>query len=316
MRTVFLGTPEIAIPTLRAMANDAALRPVGVFTQPPARRSRRGQATSSPVGEAGLRLGLDVHEVQSVSAGAAFETLAELVPDAIVVVAFGQILKQNALDLPRYGCLNFHPSMLPRYRGAAPVQRAILDGVTESGLTIMRLVKKLDAGPILKQQAWRMDEGKDAEELLTEAGELGAPLMLDVLRSLKDGLDAMPQNDELATYAPPLEKSDGVLDFGASARELVNRVRAVKGWPKAQCWLDLPDRGETRIIVHAGTPGNADQTGKPGEVLAINKQGIVVACGRGAVSLGELQLEGKPKQSAWDVANGLRLKPGVKFRVK
>lgn len=313
MRTVFLGTPGIAIPTLRAMAARDDLRPVGVFTQPPARRSRGGGQSSSPVGAEARRLGLLVHEVQAISKGESLEALTELRPDVIVVVAFGQILKKSVLELPRHGCLNFHPSMLPNYRGAAPVQRAILEGVVDGGLTIMRLVKKLDAGPIIKQVPWRMAEDKNAEELLAEAGELGAPLMLEVLRDIEN-ITPVEQDDDAATYAPPLEKADGVLDFKAPAVEVRNRVRAVQPWPKAEAWLDLPDRGETRVIVHRAKLAEHGGSGVPGEVLAINEEGIMAGCGQGSVCLQELQLEGKPRKPARDVANGLRLKPGAGFR--
>ena len=314
MRTVFLGTPEIAIPTLQAMAGSEAFRPLAVFTQPAARRSRRGKAESSPVGTAARELDLPVHEVEAVSKGESLDALAALKPDVIVVVAFGQILKKAVLELPRFGCLNFHPSLLPHYRGAAPVQRAILEGVVEGGLTVMRLVKKLDAGPILLQQPWRMDAGKNAIELLEEAGRLGAPMMLEVLARLEAGIEARAQDESAVTFAPPLAKSDGELHFAAqSATQIINRVRAVQPWPKAEAWI-LGSDGDTRVIVHHAEPSGDERSGTPGEVLAINQQGIMVACGQGSVSLTELQLEGKPRKPARDVANGLRLKPGARFR--
>ncbi|MCB9894177.1 MAG: methionyl-tRNA formyltransferase [Planctomycetes bacterium] len=312
MRTVFLGTPEIAIPTLRAMSAVEEYRPLAVFTQPAARRSRRGRPEPSAVGAVAGELGLPVHEVEAVSKGEALEALIALAPDVIVVVAFGQILKKAVLERPKHGCLNFHPSMLPAYRGAAPVQRAILEGVVDSGLTVMRLVKKLDAGPILLQRPWRMDPAKNAIELLAEAGDLGAPMMMETLAKLDAGIEPRMQDESGVTFAPPLQKSDGELHFAASAVELVNRVRAVQPWPRAEAWL-LGEH-ETRVIVHHAQIAESAQSGRPGEVLAINQQGIVVACGSGSVCLGELQLEGKPRKPARDVANGLRLKPGAQFR--
>lgn len=312
MRIVFLGTPELAIPTLRAIAGRDAFRPLAVFSQPPARRSRRGRKSSSPVGVEARKLELPVHEVETVSKGEALDRLIELRPDVIVVVAFGQILKRTVLELPKHGCLNFHPSMLPAWRGAAPVQRAVLDGVMESGLTVMRLVKKLDAGPILYQRPWRMDTNKNADELLEEAGELGAPMMLDVLERI-DGITPIEQDDEKATYAPPLTKDDGVLDLNEDARSVVNRVRAVQPWPRGE--LRLTDGGrEIRVLVHRARVTEDAHSEPPGTVTAINSQGIVVACGVGSVHLVELQLEGKPRRHARDVANGLRLKPGARFR--
>jgi methionyl-tRNA formyltransferase len=312
MRTVFLGTPEIALPSLRAMAASAEFRPQAVFSQPQARRSRGGGAESSPVAVEARKLGLVVHEFEKVSKGAALDELVRLRPDVIVVVAFGQILRRDVLELPRYGCLNFHPSMLPKYRGAAPVQRAVLDGVVESGLTVMRLVKQLDAGPILLQRPWPMNPAMNAEKLLTEAGELGAPMVMEVLGRLETGINAMPQDESAVSFAPPLTKADGELRFGESARQVVNRIRAVQPWPKSEAWLKLDTR-EVRMIVHAATLVAGG--GKPGEVLVANKHGIVVACSPGAVCLTEVQLEGKPVRPAFDVANGLRLKSGATFRV-
>jgi methionyl-tRNA formyltransferase len=171
----------------------------------------------------------------------------------------------------------------------------------------MRLVKQMDAGPILLQRPWRMDPAKTAAELLAQAGELGAPMVLDVLRRIST-ITPLPQDESRVTFAPPLTKADGELHFTEPAIRVLNRVRAVQPWPKAQAFLDA-----TRVLIHRAEP--ADGSGSPGEVIAINARGIVVACGDGAVCLLEAQLEGKPARPARDVANGLRLKPGARFRV-
>lgn len=306
MRTAFLGTPEIALPTLKLLAASEH-RPLGVFTQPAARRSRRGQLESSPVGALARELGIPLIETDSVSTGESLEALQALKPEVIVVVAFGQLLKRAVLELPVHGCINLHPSMLPAYRGAAPVQRAVLEGVVDSGLTVMRLVRKMDAGPILLQKPWRMDEKLSAEALLTQAGELGAPMILDVLGRISE-ITPSPQDESLVTFAPPLVKADGVLDFKAPARDLINRVRAVQPWPRAEAHV-----AGVRMIVHAAEIASGD--GPPGHVLAVNERGIVTACGQGAVCLTLVQLEGKPARPARDVANGLRLKAGAQFQV-
>lgn len=311
MRTIFFGTPELATPALRMLAADPALRPLAVFTQPQARRSRRGGAEPSPVGQAALELGLELHEVATVNEGPALARITELRPDVIVVVAFGQFLKRAVLNLPPLGCLNFHPSALPRFRGAAPVQRAVLQGVVDSGLTVMRLVRKMDAGPILAQQPWRLDPELDAEQLLAQAGDLGAPMLRDVLYALP-GLPAREQSDADATFAPPLAKQDGVLDFRQPATQVHNRVRAVQPWPGAECQLQAP-QGDRRVLVHRSAL--AQGNGAPGTVLAVDKTGITIACGQGALTLTLVQLEGKPRVAARDAANGLRLKAGDRFRV-
>lgn len=309
MRVVFLGTPEIAVPTLRALA--PAHDVCAVFTQPAARRSRGGKAESSPVGHAATALGIECHEVESVNAGEPLARMQALKPDVIVVVAFGQLLKPAVLALPRYGCLNFHPSALPKYRGAAPVQRAVLDGVTDSGLTIMRLVKKMDAGPILLQLPWRLDPAKNAQELLAEAGEAGAPMMLEVLSQLEQGITAREQDESQVTFAPPLTKADGELLFSRSAAELHNRIRAVQPWPKAEAWLEREPSVRVLVLRAAVEAGS----GEPGTIQGISQEGIRVACAEGVLRLLELQLEGKPPRPARDVANGLRLKTGERFRV-
>jgi methionyl-tRNA formyltransferase len=306
MRTVFLGTPDIALPTLKLLAASEH-RPLGVFTQPAARRSRRGQLESSPVGALARELGIPLHETDSVSTGESLEALQALKPEVIVVVAFGQLLKRAVLELPVHGCINLHPSMLPAYRGAAPVQRAVLEGVVDSGLTVMRLVRKMDAGPILLQKPWRMDENLSAEALLTQAGELGAPMVLDVLGRIGE-ITPQPQDESRVTFAPPLTKADGVLDFKAPARDLINRVRAVQPWPRAEAHV-----AGVRMIVHAAEIADGD--GRPGQVLAVNQRGIVTACGEGAVCFSLVQLEGKAARPARDVANGLRLKAGAEFQV-
>jgi methionyl-tRNA formyltransferase len=310
MRVVFLGTPFLAVPALQALANSHDLKPLAVFSQPPARRSRRGKPEPSPVAAAAHELGLPCHEVQSVNEGAALEALQQAKPDVAVVVAFGQILKRVVLNLPRYGCINFHPSLLPAYRGAAPVQRAVMDGVTDSSLSIMRLVRKLDAGPILLQQPWHMGPDKSAEELLQEAGELAPPMLLEVLRALPAGINAREQDSALATYAPPVTKEDSPLDFNQSAVEVHNRVRALQPWPRGETWL-LRER-PVRVLVHRTSPMRGE--GDPGEILGITRDGITVACKAGTcLNLHIIQLDGKPVRAASEVANGLRLKVGERL---
>ncbi len=313
MRTVFFGTPELATPTLRAMAADAVLRPVAVFTQPPARRSRRGASEPSAVATVARELGLECHEVASVNEGAALERLRELKPEVIVVVSFGQILKRSVLKLAPHGCLNMHPSRLPLFRGAAPVQRAVMAGVRESAISIMRLVRKLDAGPVLAQQAWTLGDEKTAEELLVEAGARGAALMIEILRRLAAGENppGLSQDDSLATYAPPLTKEDGLLDFSRDAQSLNDRIRGVQPWPRASASLFAGDSPPRRVIVHRARV--VEGKGVSGEVLRVDEAGILIGCGRDCLLLTQCQLEGKARQDAAALARGLRLKPGACF---
>ena len=311
LNVVFFGTPSIAVPSLRALTLSPLLRVSAVFTQPAARRSRRGQAQPSEVALCARELGLELHEVESVNEGLALERLTALSPEAIAVVSFGQILKRCVLELPLHGCLNFHPSMLPALRGAAPVQRAVMAGVRTSGLTIMRLVRKLDAGPILEQRVWELGDTLNAEQLMRQAGELGAGMMRAVLERMARGeaIAAQSQDDARATFAPPLAKEDGVLDFRRDAAALSDLVRGVQPWPRAQC--TLASETPRRIIVHEARLGEG--SGNAGEILATDKQGVLVGCGRGALWLTKVQLEGKSVVTGFELANGLRLKPGARF---
>jgi methionyl-tRNA formyltransferase len=183
-----------------------------------------------------------------------------------------------------------------------------MDGIVDSGITVMRLVRKLDAGPILMQRPWRMDPDKTAEELLAEAGEMGAAMIAETLRNIAK-VQPVEQDDTKATFAPMLTREDGGLDFTRGALELHNRVRGTQPWPRASCVLE----GDKRVIVHRSSV--AQGAGTPGEVLRIEREGIVAACGEGALCLREVQLEGKPRMAAREAANGLRLKAGMRFAV-
>ena len=314
MRILLLGTPTFAVPTLRLLHADSVTAPSAVFTQPPKRRSRGGRAEPGEVAAAARELGIEVFEVESINRGDGKRRFVEQTPDIVVVAAFGQILGKAALNLPPHGCLNLHPSLLPKYRGAAPVQRAVMDGVVESGISIMRLVRKLDAGPILMQRPWQMDPHRTAEELLAEAADLGAEMMHHVVRRLISGeqITAVEQDDSQATYAPPLAKEDGRLDLSRPATEVVNRVRAVQPWPRGELTLETK-KGPRRVLVHRARLGEG--TGPAGRVLSIGAEGVQVACGEGGMLLQQLQLEGKPARPARDVANGLRLAVGARFVV-
>jgi methionyl-tRNA formyltransferase len=311
LSVVFFGTPSIAVPTLRALVASPLLRVSAVFTQPAARRSRGGHAEPSEVARCARDLALETHEVESVNEGAHLERLISLAPDVIAVVSFGQILKKRVLELPRHGCLNFHPSMLPAFRGAAPIQRAIMAGVRVSGLTIMRLVRRLDAGPIIDQRPWEIGDTLNAEQLMEHAAELGASMMRSVLEKVARGEVhvARDQDDSKATLAPPLAKVDGVLDFRQNAQALSDLVRGVQPWPRAQATLALEK--PRRVIVHEARPQAS--SGAPGEIIALEKAGIVVGCSSGSLVLGRVQLEGKSVVSGCELANGLRLQKGARF---
>lgn len=295
LRIVFAGTPAFAVPALDALA--AAGHDIrGVYTQPdrPAGRGRR--LAASAVKECALALGLGIEQPQSLKQAESAARLRALAPDVMIVAAYGLILPQSILDIPRLGCFNIHASLLPRWRGAAPVQHAILAGDRSTGITIMRMTAGLDAGPIVAQRELPVGEDATAGDLQDALAELGAPLMVDTLELIATGRALMrEQNSGEATYAPKISRADARIRWTESAAVIARRVRAYDPWPGAETsW-----RGEQlkiwRAAVRAGRPG-----AQPGEVLGADRTGIEIACGTGSLALLTLQLPGKKRVEAAD----------------
>lgn len=231
-RIVFMGSPDFAVPSLRALADVYPI--VGVVTQPDREAGRGRTLVAPPVKQAALELGLLVIQPEKLRAPEAVEQLKAWVPDLIVVAAFGQILRPAVLDLPRHGCVNVHGSLLPRWRGAAPIQAAILAGDKETGVTIMKMDSGVDTGPMLSQRAMPIKPDDTAGSLFERMSALGAELLMESLPGYLDGLiQPRPQPDEGVTYASMLKKEDGLLDFTLSAEELARHVRAFNPWPGA-----------------------------------------------------------------------------------
>lgn len=287
-RVVFMGSPDFALPSLRALAAEYPI--VGVVTQPD-RASGRGRALKPPpVKTLALELGIPVIQPEKLRQPEAMQKLREWNPDIIVVAAFGQILKPEVLDLPRCGCINVHASLLPRWRGAAPIQAAILAGDEETGVTIMKMDAGLDTGPMLAQRALRLAPDMTAGEVSRSLSTLGANLLLETLPDILAGrLKPIPQPAEGVTYAPMLKKEDGRLDFTRPAQELERRVRAMNPWPGA--WLEyngqplkvLKARAGTLFTYMAQMPGT--------RLLAENLP--AVATSNGVLFLEEVQPPGK-----------------------
>lgn len=240
IRIAFMGSPDFAVPSLRALA--AAFTVVGVVTQPDREAGRGRILVAPPVKAAALELGLPVVQPEKLRSPEAMAQLQAWVPDLIVVAAFGQILRPAVLDLPRFGCVNVHGSLLPRWRGAAPIQAAILAGDRETGITIMKMDSGVDTGPMLSQRAIPISADDTAGSVFEKMSALGADLLLETLPLyLSGGLQLRPQPEEGVTYARMLKKEDGLLDFTRPAEELVRRVRAFNPWPGAWIlWQDAP----------------------------------------------------------------------------
>lgn len=283
MKVVFMGTPDFSVPTLQALV-DAGYEVAGVFTQPDRPKGRGGKVQMSPVKELALRLGIPVFQPLKIRADG-LEPLRALAPDVCVTAAFGQILSQEVLDVPRLGTVNVHASLLPRHRGAAPVQWALLSGDAVTGVTTMFTDRGIDTGDMLLRAETPILPDDTAETLTDRLAKMGAELLIETLRRLEAGDCPREKQDEtLATYDPKVDKEMGRLDFTQTTRECVNRVRAMSPWPCA--FVPLAE-GALKVWNAAAFEG---ASGVPGTVLRASKRdGLVVATGDGALSLLEVQ---------------------------
>jgi methionyl-tRNA formyltransferase len=286
LRVIFMGSPDFALPSLSALAK--AYDVVGVVTQPDRASGRGRELKSPPVKALALELGIPVMQPEKLRAPEAMEQLREWKPDLIVVAAFGQLLRRDVLDLPRYGCINVHASLLPRWRGAAPINAAILAGDEETGVTIMKLDVGLDTGPMLAAKSIRIGRDDTAGSVFQALSTLGADLLLETLPGYLEGnLRPMPQPEEGATYAPMLKKEDGLLDFARPAIELERRVRAMNPWPGA--WLEW--KGSPLRVLRVSTSGG-DHNLSSGTRLTVEGKPAIQSAD-GALVLEEVQPAGR-----------------------
>jgi methionyl-tRNA formyltransferase len=303
LRIIFAGTPDFAVPTLEALIR-GGMPPVAVYTQPdrPAGRGRR--LTASPVKETGIAHGLPVYQPHSLRKGGALEELRGLHADLMVVAAYGLLLPQAALDALRLGCINVHASLLPRWRGAAPIQRAILAGDEESGITIMRMETGLDTGPVYLVKRVPLGARETGGSLHDKLAVLGASALLEAVPGIVDGgLAPQPQDDARATYAKKLTKQEAEVDWSRTAVQLDRMIRAFNPWPIAQTRL----RGvPLRLWESEPLPGETG-TAEPGTVIATGKAGIDVATGGGVLRITRLQPPGKRPMTATELLNARKL---------
>lgn len=307
-RIVFMGTPETAAFTLHELLQ-APDPVVGVVTQPDRPGGRGQKKRETPVHRVAEDHRIQLLAPEKLRGEEFLNTLASWKPDLIVVVAYGRILPPQVLTLPPQGCLNVHYSLLPKYRGAAPVARAILNGEKKTGVTTMKLVEKMDAGPILLQEELLLAPDDTTASLQTRLSPLGAKLLLETIRKLKAGsVVPVPQKEEEATYAPIIKKEDGRIDWSQPAETIERRARALYPWPSTYTqW-----RGKL-LKVHRATVLKGKENGFPGEVIRADSGGLWVATGEDVLSLEEVQVENKKRLPSPEFLKGAHLKPGERL---
>ncbi|MBR2890096.1 MAG: methionyl-tRNA formyltransferase [Oscillospiraceae bacterium] len=299
MRVVFMGTPDIAATCLHKILEDG-FDVVGVYTQPDRPKGRGMKLVASPVKELALKHGLPVFQPENFRADETVEQLRALKPDVVAVVAYGRILPQRVLDIPPKGCINIHASVLPSYRGSAPYQWAVLDGLKETGVTAMYLCREMDAGDIIDVSKTPIGENETAGELLDRLAVLGAQLLSKTLNRMTQGdVPRTPQDGEKATYAPMLDKTMCPIDWTKTARQVHDHVRGLHPWPVATAVI-----GGTKFKIHSTVVADWSGSAQPGTVLELTKTGLRVACGEGAVEIRSLQAEGGKRMNAPDYFRG------------
>jgi methionyl-tRNA formyltransferase len=310
LRIVFMGTAELACASLRALHRNPDFQVIAVVTQPDRPKGRDLKITPSPVKEAAVSLHLPLFQPARARDTGFVENIRNLNPDLAVVAAYGQILPPAVLDIPRFGCLNVHTSLLPKYRGAAPIQWAILNDEIETGVTLMKMDPGLDTGPIVATVRTQITADDDAPKLQDRLAEMGANLLGQTIPEyVAGGVEPHPQPAEGASYARKITREDGRIDWSQPARLIWNRVRGLIPWPGAFSWWPIGPK--PRLLKIWGAQLEAGAVGKPGEVISADSTGILVQCGEGRLRLQSLQLEGARRMEAQQFVAGHALPIGT-----
>ncbi len=308
MKIVFMGTPDFAVDILRTLI-ESEHEVIGVVTQPDKAKGRSKKLQFSPVKEAALEYGVTVYQPEKVKEESFVQKLRTMVPDAIVVVAFGQILSKEILDIPKYGCLNVHASLLPKLRGAAPIQWAVIDGEKESGVTIMQMDEGLDTGDILLVKKCILEEKETGGSLFDKLAKLGGPMILEVMAMAENGeLHAVPQEEEKHTYAKMLSKSTGQIDFSYTAVQIERLIRGLNPWPSAYCYLEgkMLKIWEADVIPADFT--EEENVLENGTIVKVEQDSFLVKTAEGFLKILSVQLAGKKRMDTAAFLRGYSLK--------
>lgn len=299
MNIIFMGTPEFAVPSLVSLYEEGHNISM-VVTQKDRRRGRGKRMQHTPVKEKALELGLEVYQPRSINSTEAINMLKEISPDIIVVIAYGQILKKEVLDIPKYGCINIHASLLPKYRGAAPINWAIIDGEEETGVTIMEVDEGLDTGDMLCTSEIPIKETDDSESIHDKLSLLGSKLILEALEGIEnESITKTPQDNDLSSYAKMLSKETGKINWNDSGNKIKNLVRGLKPWPSAYMVY-----GNDNVKIHRVEKIDKFKEDSNGKVVKISDEGIFVNCKDSCIVIKELQFPGKKKLSVSQYLNG------------
>jgi len=307
IRVVYMGTPFFAVNALKSIIDDG-YNVVGCYTQPDKMQGRSSKLIASPVKECAAAHGIPVFQPEKIRLEENVEELRSLAPDIIIVAAFGQILPLSILEMPKYGCINIHASLLPRYRGAAPIEWSVINGEKETGVTTMFMAEGLDTGDIIEEAVTEIGAKETAEELRSRLAELGAELILSTMKAVISGdFKRTPQDDSKSNYAVRLSKEMGKADWNLPAVKIERLIRGLRPWPVV--YSSLSGRG---LKIYAADVVE-DMSGEPGEIIEVGKKNFVVACGEGALRIRMVQPEGKKMMDAASFLNGNKLTVGMRF---
>lgn len=317
MKIVYMGTPDFAVAPLEALIR-AGHQISAVVTQPDKQKGRGKEVQMTPVKECALKYGIPVFQPQKIKEPESVSRLKEYSADIFVIAAFGQILSEEILNMPKYGCVNIHASLLPAYRGAAPIQWVILNGETKTGVTIMQMAKGLDTGDMLLKAEVSIDPKETGESLHDKLMETGAKLIVEALPKIERGeLIFEKQDDSLSSYAPRLTKSMGLIDWDKDAVEIERLVRGLNSWPSAYtCYHGKTLKiWEADVVSRKNNEAFENSLSLAGSILHVDKEFFDIQCGTGALRVWSLQLEGKKRVSTKDFLLGYELKPGMKLGI-